>query len=206
MRKFNPDQLPKLNNWGTPEDIEKPNTDHPHLYLEIGCGTGDHCISFAHKNPDKQLLAIERTNIKYNKFLNKYRKFNLSNLSPIQSDAVIWSSQYLNIDSLEGCFILYPNPYPKIKQSNLRWHNMPYFQHLTKLLKPNAKLVLATNIESYAKEFNQVISNSYQKKFEIINNSVINSNTFSPRTAFEKKYLMRNETCFNIELIKTSLL
>lgn len=203
MRNFNPDDLPKLNNMGSPDDLKMPNTSHPHLYLEIGCGTGDHSLSFAHQNPDKYLLAIERTSNKFNRFLKKYQKFNLPNLSPIHSDAILWSSQFLTPESLEGCFILYPNPYPKKKQSNLRWHNMPYFQHLIKLLKPNAKLIFATNIESYAEEFIEVITTLYSNNLQVIQNSVIDPSNFTPRTAFEKKYLMRNEKCFNIILKKS---
>lgn len=198
MRDFNPNNLPKIEGWGLPKDVPPPPIEHPELYLEIGCGTGDHALSFAHFNPDKHLIAIERTNNKYSRFLSKFQKFNPQNLSPIQADAIIWSTQYLNEKSLDGCFILYPNPYPKKKQSNLRWHNMPYFQHLLKLLKPNAQMVFATNIEDYANEFKDVVLKEHAQHLKLTDLSIIDPKTFTPRTAFEKKYLSRGETCYNL--------
>ena len=204
MREFHPNNLPKIEDWGLPDGVSIPPMNHPQLYLEIGCGTGDHALSFAQFNPDKHLIAIERTNNKFKRFYSKFQKFTPNNLTPIQADAIIWSSQHLNENSLSGCFILYPNPYPKNKQSNLRWHNMPYFQHLIKLLKPGAHLVLATNIESYAKEFKQVILEHHTSTLKLSEFSIIDPQNFLPRTAFEKKYLARGETCYNLIYTKNS--
>ena len=204
MRDFDPNNLPLIDDWGLPEGLPAPPLDHPDLYLEIGCGTGDHALSFANFNPNKHLVAIERTNNKYRRFLNKFQKFKPNNLSPIQADAILWSSQYLKKNSLSGCFILYPNPYPKNKQSNLRWHNMPYFQHLITLLKPEAQIILATNIKDYANELKDVVSKNHSHQLELSELTIIDPKKIEPRTAFEKKYLLRGETCYNIILNKSN--
>jgi len=166
------------------------------LDLEIGSGVGLHPIQYTQRHLKRNLIAIEQTTNKYKKFEGRFKSHNMpSNLLPIHADAVHWISHFLPKKSLENCFILFPNPYPKKKQSNLRWVNMPFMSQLILCLKPGGRIHLATNVTDYAEEaldrfdslwnLNKI---SYEKS----------SNSIHARTHFEKKYLAQNQTIHDL--------
>lgn len=188
MRQFKPEKLFK------PRDFVKPNlTDN--CYLEIGAGRGLHAVQFAQANPDKQLIAIERTRVKFEDFGKRSENGQLDNLTPIHADAIPWVVHALPPKSLNGVFLLYPNPEPK--NAAQRWLNMPFFEFLISRLKPNGKIILATNIKDYFEEAIEQTEKLWKlpfKAFEVP--------TDSKRTHFEIKYLARGETCYQLEITK----
>ena len=126
------------------------------LDLEIGCGVGYHPIQYAKKNPSRSLIAIEKTREKFLKFQRRFENSESpSNLLPVQAHAVTWIVQNIRERSLENIFLLYPNPYPKTSQQNLRWHRAPFMGFLLTRLKLGGKLRLATNEEFYRDEAKQ---------------------------------------------------
>lgn len=179
-----------------PRALVKPRA-HEHLDLEIGCGVGWHPIQYAKENPGRHLVAIEQTREKFQSFARRAQKHALANLTPVHADAVRWVTHALTPQSLERIFILYPNPEPRA--SNRRWVRMPFFAKLLEALKPGGTLTLATNIEAYAQEAAEYALHFWQLE------------TLGPqpyagpaRTHFEKKYLERGETCFNVTFRKPS--
>ncbi len=188
MRQFKPEKLFK------PRDFVKPElTDN--CYLEIGAGRGLHAVQFARNNPKKQLIAIERTRVKFEDFAKRAKAEELSNLTPIHADAIPWVVHALPPQFLNGAFLLYPNPEPK--NAAQRWLNMPFFEFLLSRLKPDAKIVLATNITGYFEEAVEQTEQVWKlpyKAFEV--------DKESKRTHFEIKYLARGETCYQLEITK----
>lgn len=174
------------------------------LYLEIGCGVGLHPIQFAKSNPNSRILAFERTRTKYQKSLQRF----IGNGSPenaliVHGDASFFLSELFLKNSspspIDGIFILYPNPYPKKSQSNLRLAHMPLTLVLNQILKQNATLTLASNKIEYITEAHELIPP--KTSLIVTKNHKIESNA-SPRTHFEKKYLARGEDCFEIVFTK----
>lgn len=188
MRQFKPEKLFK------PRDFIQPElTDN--CYLEIGAGRGLHAIQFAQTNPDKQLIAIERTRVKFEDFAERASKERLENLTPIHADAIPWVVHALPPQSLNGIFLLYPNPEPK--NAAQRWLNMPFFEFLISRLKPNGKVILATNIKDYFDEAVEQTVQVWKLPYHSFN---IDEN--SKRTHFEIKYLARGEACYQIDISK----
>lgn len=169
------------------------------LDLEIGAGQGLHAINYSLRHPDRRLLAVERT---INRFKQLQRRFSEhgrpANLFPVHADAVSVVSHWLRDTSLERVFLLYPNPYPKAKQANLRWHNMPFMAQLLRKMKAHGRLTLATNIASYKDEAKSVMRSQWG--MNLIAEELVEA---SPRTHFEKKYLERAEPCWNLVFEKT---
>ncbi|HEY9031203.1 MAG TPA: SAM-dependent methyltransferase [Kangiella sp.] len=188
LRQFKPEKL------FAPRGFTKPEIKRPQ-YLEIGAGRGKHALMFAQDNPDKYLIAIERTRNKFNDFADKSQQLSLNNLLPIHADAIPWVVHALAPNSLAGVFILYPNPEPK--NPSQRWLNMPFFEFLLSRMQDNAKLILATNIQSYIEEAEQQAKDLWQLTPEV---SEVDKQ--SERTHFEVKYLARGETCWQLELVK----
>ncbi len=188
LRQFKPEKL------FAPRGFTKPEIKVPQ-YLEIGAGRGKHALMFARENPGKNLIAIERTRNKFNDFADKAEQLSLRNLLAVHADAIPWVVHALPPKSLAGVFLLYPNPEPK--NPSQRWLNMPFFEFLLSRMQDGAKLILATNIQTYIEEAEQQSKELWQ-----LSPTVFEVDKGSQRTHFEVKYLARGETCWQIELVK----
>ena len=122
------------------------------LDLEIGCGVGLHPILYAKKNPERTLIAIEHTKVKFEKFKNRLDKHDLRNIIPVHANAISWIAHLVPDNSIENIYILYPNPNPKASDISKRWHAMPFMNLLFKKIKKKGFIHFATNEEFYAEE------------------------------------------------------
>ncbi len=195
MRSFPSDPIP------LPRLVPKLDIalSQPRLDVEIGAGQGLHAIQYAQKNPDRHLIAIERTHTRFTQMARRHQDHaDLKNLFPVHADALSIFVHYIPDQSVEQIFLLYPNPYPKFKQANLRWHNMPFMNFLKTKLKKGGRLVLATNIEEYAGEAEQKMVAAW--RFELSAIRVLGRHD-RPRTHFEKKYLERGQNCWDLVFV-----
>jgi tRNA (guanine-N7-)-methyltransferase len=190
MRVFDPQRIPKPR---APTPLW-PLLRDP-IDLELGAGAGLHAIRHAQAHPDRFLIAIERTSKALRLLSRAERHPDVKNLLAVRADAIHWVAQEVPENSIERCFILYPNPYPKHKQRNLRWHNMPFMGFLISRLKPLGQIVMATNKEDYASEAMDVMVNHWG--LTPTEHRRLSSEE-KPRTHFEKKYLSRSEPCWNL--------
>jgi tRNA G46 methylase TrmB len=176
-------------------------TDGSPLDLEIGCGVGWHPIRYAQRNPQRRLIAIEHTREKFESFHGRYEKHALDNLLPIHADAIRWVTHAIKPESLDRAFLLYPNPEPG--NPSKRWLRAPFFHRLLETMKPGATIQLATNIESYFKEALEYGTEYW--KLKIVEQRILTQPIPEdiPRTHFEKKYLERGETCFDVTFRKS---
>lgn len=182
VRPFNRDSVEPPREMPVAPHVEK-------LDLEIGCGVGWHPVTYAARHPDRTLIAIEHTREKFQKFKQRASRHDLANLRAVHADAVRYVTHAIAPSSLERVFILYPNP--EMRASNKRWFRMPFFEELLSKLKSGGTLQLATNLEGYAEE-----AKTYARYWGL--NLVHESHPSEPRTHFEKKYLERGETCFDL--------
>ena len=192
QRAFQPQKLSAPRDFIMPQvlvDAELP------LMLEIGAGKGKHALSFAQQNPDKHLIAIERTRNKFDAFAKLAAQQKSSNLSAIHADAIAWIVHAIAPNSIECIFILYPNP--EQHNPNQQWLNMPFFEFLLSRLQVGGEVVLATNIEAY-------MDNAEQQANELwcLPNTRHKVASDSQRTHFEVKYLARGETCWQLNMRK----
>ena len=190
----------------SPQFVPKPVVDEELLRavardaldLEIGAGQGLHAIRYCTAHPERTLIAVERTRLKSSALLRRKQDHPaLTNLVAAHADAVSIVTHYVRDASLENVFLLYPNPYPKAKHANLRWHNSPFMGLLSRKLKPGARLTLATNVESYAREAAERLPLPAEWGWRLESFAPIPPHA-GARTHFEKKYLERGETCWNL--------
>lgn len=166
------------------------------LAVEIGCGVGLHPIRWAQANPNGIMLAIERTHNKFAKFYGRLKNHpGLTNIFPAHADAALLLPHLNLYNKVNEIFVFYPNPYPKSRHKNLRFA----YNHLTDILfdslSVNGTMLFATNIENYANELRKEIPQKLNLK--IVSDKKLSSFD-TPRTHFEKKYLARHETCFEL--------
>lgn len=193
-RAFQPEKLSPPRNFIIP-NIVIENKDNLPLLLEIGAGKGKHALGFVSQNPDKHLVAIERTRNKFDAFAKLTALQNAPNLDAIHADAIAWIVHAIAPSSVAKIFILYPNP--EQHNPNQQWLNMPFFEFLLSRLRDDGEVVLVTNIESY-------MDNAAQRATEIwrLPNTRYQVPIDSQRTHFEVKYLARGETCWELSMRK----
>lgn len=172
------------------------------LDIEIGCGVGFHPIRYCLANPDRQLIAFEKTQEKMERFQSRLKNHpSLKNLTAIHGDAIAWITYGISSSQVDRYFTLYPNPYPKPAQRNKRFHAMPFNAHLLDSLKKNGQLILASNESFYCEEAIDFYTGHWGLK--LVQEETLGA-FHIPRTHFEKKYLSRGEVCRNLVFEKTN--
>jgi tRNA (guanine-N7-)-methyltransferase len=192
MRAFNPALVPRPEFTALVANV----FFQTNLDLEIGAGQGLHAVRYCQAHPERTLLAVERTHTRFGNLATRRLSHpDLTNLVPLHADAISIVTHFIRDHSLGKVFLLYPNPYPKAKQANLRWHNMPFLKLLHRKLMPQGELILATNKEYYAREAQLKIPGTSPMTLEDVQ---LLGEDVTPRTHFEKKYLARGERCWNL--------
>ena len=164
--------------------------------LEIGAGNGEFSYHRAFQNPQINIVAIEKTRHQFKKMDSENKP---SNLWTLHTNAVWWVTHFVPENFLSSIFILYPNPYPKKKQFNLRWVNRPFMDFLLRRLKKNGILEIRTNEKFYFQE----TLDQMKKKFSYMKcHKVCRIQNQNPETVFERKYLSRMP-CYKINFIKS---
>lgn len=166
--------------------------------LELGSGTGMFALNYAEQHQERHLIAIEQTVNKFNTFHRAVESSQPQNLTPVHADAALWVDRYVPQHSIERLFILYPNPYPKKKHRNLRWHYMPAMHAILNVLQPGSLITLCTNLRWLAEEASAQFQNGW--KLDLDSFETIQQGARAPLTRFEKKYLERGETCYELQL------
>ena len=163
--------------------------------LDACCGVGESSVEFAQRNPEHLVIGIDRSAHRLQK-----RSEELSNLLLIQSDLLdFYRLAAKHALQFDRHYLLYPNPYPKASQLNLRWHGGPVFREV---LMCSPQLELRSNWKLYLEEFAESVNIlrqlmlrredmeesaglSFESQLEQIETD---STEFTPLTAFERKY------------------
>lgn len=165
--------------------------------LEIGAGQGLHAIQYCQNHPGRNLIALERTANRF-ALLESRRLAHpaLHGLTIQRADAMAFVAHFVPDRCLEKVFLLYPNPYPKQAQANLRWHRSPFMRFLHGKIKDGGHMYLATNLQWYADEAEEWLCRT-SGLFKLKARRTLDPSAV-PRTHFERKYLARGESCFDL--------
>lgn len=193
-REFKSEMIPSPRDLNFDRDVLN---NYP-LDLEIGAGVGLHPIQYTQNEPERHLIALERTKEKFGKFQSRYKNHDLSNLTIIHDDIIPWLNHYGRKELFDRIFILYPNPEARNKAQ--RWVYMPFMRVLLTNLKNTGTLELRTNLRDYYDEAKRFFVEDWGLRI------VQDEEFFKPKnetTHFEKKYLERGESCFQLILKKS---
>lgn len=197
FRSFQAEKVP------FPRGFESFSFPKGRVAIEIGAGAGWHAVQYAKAHSDTVLFAIEHTHERFRKLeARSLRHPGLTHLKPIHANAIGWITHLVPPQSVDEYYLLYPNPNPKESQRNKRWHLNLFFSKIVETLKPDGTLTLATNEQFYADEAREAIQNRWGLKeasFEKI--SLLTHSGIQPRTHFEKKYLERGETIYDLKFV-----
>lgn len=163
--------------------------------MEVGAGQGLFAVQFSCAYPTKTLVAIERTQERFARLQQRVANNHCQNVIPIRANGVNWITHCLPPQSVDEYFFWYPNPYPKVSQQNKRFHAMPFMGYLIKTLKPQGTITMATNEAFYYAEAKAWMVDVWHMTC-LIDRQILP--TEPPRTHFEKKYLGRGDTCWEL--------
>ena len=118
------------------------------VWLEVGFGGGEHLFWQAQQNPDDGLIGAEPYENGGVKLLSKLEAAPLPNIRIHIGDArdII---EALPDASLARVFILFPDPWPKLRHHKRRFLQMEMLGHLARVMKLGAELRFASDDAGY---------------------------------------------------------
>lgn len=119
------------------------------IVIEIGYGGGEHLARKARENPTTGYIGCEVFSGGIGKLLEKIDEDSLTNIRLFTDDA-LKLLQKLPASSLDGAYLLYPDPWPKTRHHKRRFVSPVTLGELARVLKPVALFNFATDIEDYA--------------------------------------------------------
>ena len=160
------------------------------IILDSGCGTAWSCLYFARQYPDYWVVGIDRSE----KRLSKAPDLP-DNVFLIRAElADAWRLMVQAHWRVHSHYVLYPNPYPKARQLQQRWHGHPAWPHL---LAVCPHLVMRTNARVYALEWVQALH--HFRCGDVVHRELdLAEVSKSPMSAFETKYCASGHPIFEV--------
>lgn len=118
------------------------------LWLEIGFGGGEHLAATAAANPAVAIVGVEPFVTGVAKLLASVEAQSLSNVRLLVDDARLLLKCLPNA-CLDRAFVLYPDPWPKLRHHKRRIVNDETVAELARVLRPGSELRIATDHADY---------------------------------------------------------
>jgi len=130
-----------------PKDLF-PSANGP-LIMEIGYGGGEHLARQASENPETRFIGCEVFTGGIGKLLEKIAGSDLTNIR-LYADDALKLLQTLPDAALDGVYLLYPDPWPKLKHHKRRFVSPTTLAELARVIRPGGFFRVASDIEDYA--------------------------------------------------------
>jgi len=163
------------------------------LILDSCCGTGLSTIKLALRYPSHLVVGIDRSGHRLDK-----EKLTENQKLPLPKNALLlraevgdfWRLTATNNIRISDHYLLYPNPYPKKKHLQKRWHANPAFPALFQL---GGAFTMRTNWLVYAEEMRIALD-----AFGAASVKVSEHRPSDFLTLFEKKYYLSGHTLYQV--------
>ncbi len=140
-----------------PFELEKPwnlralfGFDGP-LELEIGFGRGDFLLHRASQLPGNRFLGLEVSSVSVKKAARALSGAGLSNVRLAKMEASMALFYFVEPESIDTTWILFPDPWPKKRHSSRRLMTRDFLRLLAHRTAPKAWLHLITDWPDYAR-------------------------------------------------------
>ena len=125
--------------------------------LEVGFGNGDSLLEMAIQQPNLNFLGIEVYEAGVGRLINEASKNKLTNLKIIKEDAVEVLNNNIPDDSISHFQLFFPDPWHKKRHQKRRIVQTSFLDLLTKKLKNNGIVHIATDWENYAEHIMETL-------------------------------------------------
>ena len=129
-----------------PLDLKALKPDAAETWLELGFGAGEHLAGQALAHPDVLMLGAEPFLNGVASALRHIRDLDNVRIHPGDGRELI---QALPDSSIDRVFVLFPDPWPKLRHHKRRLINAAFLAELARVMKPGAPLRFATDWADY---------------------------------------------------------
>ena len=137
--------------------------DNP-VVLEIGCGKGGFACELAKRNPDINILALEKCSNVLVMAAEAAMKDNLENLRFLHGGAE-YLEKYIKPESIERIYLNFSCPYPKKRYANHRLTNERFLKSYKVILKKGAEIHQKTdNMHFFEYSIEQLTGSGFSLK------------------------------------------
>ncbi len=127
-----------------PQDLfSKPYSSY---WLEIGFGHGEHVAALSKQNPKTGYIGIEPYVNGMAAFLKDMENKPTDNIRVLMDDGMI-VARSLTPSSLDGIYVLNPDPWHKKRHHKRRIINQKNLDIFAKILKPGGQLIMTSDVE-----------------------------------------------------------
>jgi len=119
------------------------------IIVEIGYGGGEHLALEAARHPQTGFIGCEVFTGGIGKMVQTIAAQDLRNIRLFTDDA-LKLLMALPDASLDGVYLLYPDPWPKTRHHKRRFVSPTTLQELARVIRPGGRFFFATDIEGYA--------------------------------------------------------
>ncbi len=137
--------------------------------LDIGCGKGVFLLDMAEANPEKNILGIEIRQPAV-KWINQVvRGEKIENANAIWYN-VLNGMQFIEPESIEKVFYLFPDPWPKNNQKKRRAFTPLMLDLIYRVMKEDGILHLATDVDYVDEYHRRILADHGKFDVEILTN------------------------------------
>ena len=144
--------LPKLRVPDCADSLQDPRAlfgnSVSEVWLEVGFGGGEHLAWQAAANPHVGFIGGEPFINGVAKLLSLLEDGSLSNVRIIDNDIRPRLDQ-LGDQTISRAFLLFPDPWPKLRHHKRRFVNQTNLNRLHRIMKPGAEFRVASDIDHY---------------------------------------------------------
>ncbi len=171
------------------------------IYVEVGFGNGDFTIHLAKKNPDAEIIGIEISKKSIEKLKKKVEKEGINNIRIIHADARMALSSFPD-NSISCIFFNFPDPWWKRKHRKRRLFTPEFIKLLSRKLKENGRVEIATDHIEYGGEIMKNFEMSGIFYSEFGNYPALPFILDRKRTKYEEKFWRMGKTILYMRFVK----
>jgi tRNA (guanine-N7-)-methyltransferase len=127
------------------------------VWLEIGFGSGEHLAAQARANPNVGLIGVEPFINGVASLMVAVEAEGLRNIRVLTDDARLLL-RMLEPESLARIFVLFPDPWPKLRHRKRRIVNPSTLASMCRALRPAGELRMATDDPDYAEAIRRALT------------------------------------------------
>lgn len=168
------------------------------VILELGCGKGEYSLSLAQKHPDKFFVGIDIQGERLHDGAKLALENNLINILFLRV-FIDNLEQYFPSESVDEIWLTFPDPFPRLRQTDKRLTSNKFLKKYQTLLKTKHCIHLKTD--------NENMFNYSQKSIKAFGGQIIHSilnvhqqpesdEDLKITTYFEQKYLSQSKPIY----------
>lgn len=162
------------------------------IILEIGFGGGEHLVHQAKTYPENRYIGVDAFVNGVSKIIKSIYQHDLKNIHLSDQDA-LEILNHIPENSLDGVYLLYPDPWPKKRHRDRRFVQKDTAQLIQKALKPNGFFRFASDIPAYVEWTMATLTHTTNAYIDIQQNPDIPLNNWIS-TRYEQKALREGRT------------